>query len=391
MSQPFTITPGAKRLILQEEVGPPNADGLWHPYWDYSQYSIFAGMGIHPDGGPVTQFSRPITYEEGMVAFEKTVLPIYVKGVQNVVQRTDLPVAALSALVSFAYNLGVSALANSSLLIRIEESKWGDVAFQWSRWVFTNPADINVSARLCLRRQREYVMFRDAVISSGLGTVQNFNIVWEQRDHQNGSPRPDYELNTGWGTLYRKDFREGFCSLKEVQSQPVIVKRPWIRLPIYNSSGDIIGWNPGKWYPNEPPSNVNDATPTVDEASQQGVEINLPTSDEINNFVTPPFAGGFPVAHIQTQGGNGPFPRAPASPGATSVLINGQPANVQGDTRLWYPVGNQAAVPVNIEGDETVLVEGKPLVRELHKTNDGPGGVGIVGPGGSQNVFCGFR
>ncbi len=161
MSQPFTLSPAVKSLMLRFEGLSLTA------YNDYKQYSIGYGSGVMPDGSKVKAGDKLKSKAEAIYLFDNVTAPIYIKGVQRVVQRTDLPNDALGILVSFAYNFGVGALETSTLLKRIEASRWGDIAREYSKW---KNAGGQVLPALCRRRMEEYIFFRNEIIKAGMAT-----------------------------------------------------------------------------------------------------------------------------------------------------------------------------------------------------------------------------
>lgn len=65
------------------------------------------------------------------------------------------------ALVSFAFNVGNGAFANSTMLKRINEGKYTEAGYEFGRWVFiTVGGKKTVSAGLVNRRTADYNLFR---------------------------------------------------------------------------------------------------------------------------------------------------------------------------------------------------------------------------------------
>jgi len=64
--------------------------------------------------------------------------------------------AQRGALASFTYNLGAGALSRSTLLKRVNALEWGDVGYQFSRWIY---AGGRVLPGLVRRRAAEAKLF----------------------------------------------------------------------------------------------------------------------------------------------------------------------------------------------------------------------------------------
>ena len=78
--------------------------------------------------------------------------------------KTILPESAISALVSLAYNIGVTAFAKSTLLKVIKQNKNNlrDIEFQWLRW---NRANGVVLKGLTKRREEEFAIYKKSVLN----------------------------------------------------------------------------------------------------------------------------------------------------------------------------------------------------------------------------------
>lgn len=99
---------------------------------------------------PVTQHTRPIpkAYAEYLLERDLTFR------VGKVKSLCPVPMTAkqLGALTSFCYNLGVAALAGSTLRKRVREQNWPAAATEIRRWVW---AGGKRQKGLVLRRQQE--------------------------------------------------------------------------------------------------------------------------------------------------------------------------------------------------------------------------------------------
>lgn len=113
--------------------------------------TIGYGNTYYPDGRKVTMNDPTITEQEAENLL-KHVLENFENGVNRYVQK-PITQNQFDALVSFAYNLGLGALRESTLLKRVNNNpNDADIAFQFSRW---NKADGRALAGLTLRRKEE--------------------------------------------------------------------------------------------------------------------------------------------------------------------------------------------------------------------------------------------
>lgn len=359
MADPFVTSDNGIRLITFYEGFSST------PYFDYSQFSIGFGSGIDLDGNPVTASTPPINRRQAETLLKDVTLPIYEAGVANALVRNDLPIDALAALTSFTYNLGVGAFSASSLLARIEESKWSDVAYQFSRWINVTPADPQVSAALCQRRYNEYVMFRDAVIGAGLATATQFNYVFKVNDPQEPGPVPSTAAATG--DIYDWNSFQNFCSISARRGLANVDRTDWMRNPVFddNDPPNEIGQNPGPFFPNLSSGQRNDADDASTEATNQGVTPQAIGNDP-RKKQAPLEPAGVPAANKLTPGGlcQGPD----GGVGSLNVFIGGAPAVLSG--AAIYNRGCVSDTPETVTGTKAdVLVNGLPMVRTLDPTS----------------------
>lgn len=116
--------------------------------------TIGYGATYYPDGRRVTMQDRPVT-EADASAMLRSMLASYEAGIARYVQ-VPLTQGQYDALVSFAYNLGLSALKSSTLLRLVNARDWQGAAAQFGRW---NRAGGKVLPGLTRRREAERVMF----------------------------------------------------------------------------------------------------------------------------------------------------------------------------------------------------------------------------------------
>lgn len=66
------------------------------------------------------------------------------------------------AMVSLAYNEGVRAIANSTLLAHVNASEWEEAAYQFPKWCYEHrDGQLVMSAGLAKRRMAERAIFTD--------------------------------------------------------------------------------------------------------------------------------------------------------------------------------------------------------------------------------------
>ena len=116
--------------------------------------TIGYGATYYPDGRRVTMQDKPVS-EVDATDMLRSMLTRYEAGVSRYVQ-VPLTQGQFDALVSFAYNVGLSALKNSTLLRVLNARDYAGAAAQFARW---NRAGGKVLPGLTRRREAERVMF----------------------------------------------------------------------------------------------------------------------------------------------------------------------------------------------------------------------------------------
>ena len=116
--------------------------------------TIGYGSTYYPDGKKVTLRDNPVT-EADATAMLRSMLVRYENGVDRYVQ-VPITQGQFDALVSFAYNVGLSALKGSTLLRLVNERNFVGAAAQFSRW---NKAGGKVLPGLTRRREAERKLF----------------------------------------------------------------------------------------------------------------------------------------------------------------------------------------------------------------------------------------
>jgi lysozyme len=114
-------------------------------------------MTFFPNGTRVKQGDK-ITQKQADDMFATVLENNFEKPLDKVLLGINLTQDQYDALVSFAFNLGVSALAKSTLLRLLKEGKFRDANKQFARWVF--PVEIT-SRRKAESRQFAGIEFLD--------------------------------------------------------------------------------------------------------------------------------------------------------------------------------------------------------------------------------------
>ena len=116
--------------------------------------TIGYGATYYPDGKRVTMADRPVS-EADATAMLRSMLASYEAGVSRYV-LVPVTQGQFDALVSFAYNLGLSALKSSTLLRLLNARDYAGAAAQFARW---NRAGGKVLPGLTRRREAERKLF----------------------------------------------------------------------------------------------------------------------------------------------------------------------------------------------------------------------------------------
>lgn len=119
--------------------------------------TIGYGATFYPDGRKVSMNDPAIT-EARATELLRNMLDGFERGVLRLV-AVPLAQHEFDALVSFAYNVGIEALAGSTLLKRLNANDKKGAADQFLRW---NRADGRAMSGLTRRREAERAMFLGA-------------------------------------------------------------------------------------------------------------------------------------------------------------------------------------------------------------------------------------
>jgi lysozyme len=113
--------------------------------------TIGYGNTYYEDGRPVTLIDPAITRDQAEGLLLWTVAHVYLPQVIKLCPGVDGP-ERLAAVIDFAYNLGNTALKNSTLRRKINAGDWGVVPAEFMKW---NKAGGRVLRGLTLRREAE--------------------------------------------------------------------------------------------------------------------------------------------------------------------------------------------------------------------------------------------
>lgn len=119
--------------------------------------TIGYGSTRYADGREVSMSDPPITEAQAVQLLADT-LGRYEKGVTGLV-TVPLTQSQFDALVSFAYNLGVGNLGNSTLLKKLNNRDYAGAANEFSRWVRGGG---KILPGLVARREAERKLFLEA-------------------------------------------------------------------------------------------------------------------------------------------------------------------------------------------------------------------------------------
>lgn len=112
-------------------------------------WTIGYGATYHIDGRKISPTDKPITQAEGVEMLKQMLIP-YEKGVDSFT-RDDISQGQFDALVSFAYNVGLNALRNSTLIKKVNKNPSDpSIAKEFLKW-----NKVNGKALQGLTRRRE--------------------------------------------------------------------------------------------------------------------------------------------------------------------------------------------------------------------------------------------
>lgn len=127
------------------------------PYLDSVNVpTIGYGTTVYPDGKKVSLRDPEITKEKAEEFLKKHIEKIEPE-IKNAI-KVQLNDNQYSALVSFAYNLGVFSLRKSTLMVKLNESKFKDIEREFKKWVFAGGKKLK---GLEARRQKEADLFNE--------------------------------------------------------------------------------------------------------------------------------------------------------------------------------------------------------------------------------------
>ena len=96
--------------------------------------TIGYGATYYEDGTRVTLLDAPITRERAIALLQWMVRTVYLPAVMRLCPGIDNP-NRLAALIDFTFNLGGSALKNSTLRRKVNAGMWSAVPTELRKWV----------------------------------------------------------------------------------------------------------------------------------------------------------------------------------------------------------------------------------------------------------------
>ncbi len=96
--------------------------------------TIGYGATYYEDGTRVTLLDAPITRERAIALLQWMVRTVYLPTVMRLCPGIDNP-NRLAALIDFTFNLGGSALKNSTLRRKVNAGMWSAVPTELRKWV----------------------------------------------------------------------------------------------------------------------------------------------------------------------------------------------------------------------------------------------------------------
>ena len=96
--------------------------------------TIGYGATYYEDGTRVTLLDAPITRERAVALLQWMVRTVYLPTVMRLCPGIDNP-NRLAALIDFTFNLGGSALKNSTLRRKVNAGMWAAVPTELRKWV----------------------------------------------------------------------------------------------------------------------------------------------------------------------------------------------------------------------------------------------------------------
>ena len=113
--------------------------------------TIGYGATYYEDGTRVTLFDAPITRERALELLQWMVRTVYLPTVMRLCPGIDNP-NRLAALIDFTFNLGGSALKNSTLRCKVNVGMWAAVPTELRKWVMAAGTRLR---GLVIRREAE--------------------------------------------------------------------------------------------------------------------------------------------------------------------------------------------------------------------------------------------
>jgi lysozyme len=126
------------------------------PYLDFCKIpTIGYGCTYYPDGRKVTLLDSPVTEEQASELLQEILQTYFCPNIERLI-KVDLNDNQFSALVSFAYNLGLHSLEKSTLLKYVNSENYAAASREFLKW---SKANGTILLGLLQRRKEETQLF----------------------------------------------------------------------------------------------------------------------------------------------------------------------------------------------------------------------------------------
>lgn len=156
-------------------------------------------------GAPAVREGMEISKAEALRILENDV-GTFATGVRRLVAGLDLNSNQFSALVSFAYNVGLDNFRNSSVYRAVLHEDWMVVPRRLALWVMAGGQKLNglvkrreAEARLCMKDPLNMTLFEEGLAVPSEHELAEMNVVRGAIDQLTGKSLP--ESTTVWATL----------------------------------------------------------------------------------------------------------------------------------------------------------------------------------------------
>lgn len=132
--------------------------------------TISIGLTTYPNGEKV-KMGDVITKQQSREYLKQT-LEQFEKQVVLLLDGLPLPRKSLDSLIIFSFNVGIGNFSRSTLLKEIKKNRNNlkEIERQFNRWIYSNN---KVLQGLIIRRQKEYILFEQGILSQYTQKEQN--------------------------------------------------------------------------------------------------------------------------------------------------------------------------------------------------------------------------